>query len=174
MRDAGVYDPDEFEAWMASRSWAWQRLERGDYGVSLDEAKILFTVEDPVRFCETFLKEHDGSPYRFFDYPKPSIRAWNQDVVHEDGAEVGKTREITAILLWGHITGFGFQMKAPTSLVAAPQQIFLNEIIDAIERQVGVFKAMPGESILKEVWIEPRRTPHTQIRLRSWKRGGGA
>ena len=172
MRDAGVYDPDEFDAWMALRGWSWQGLEMGRYGCSVDDAKVLFTVEDPVRFCETFLRENDGSPYRFFDYQKPSIRAWNQDVVHEDGAEVGKTREITAVLLWGHITGFGFSIVGPTSLVGAPQQIFLNEIIDAIERQVGVFKAMPGESVLKSVWIEPRRTPHTQLRLRSWVRGG--
>lgn len=174
MRDAGVYDPDEFEAWMATRDWGWQRLERGDYGVSLDEAKILYTVEDPVRFCETFLREHNGDPYRFFDYQKPSIRAWDQDVVHEDGAEVGKTREIIAILLWGHITGFGFRLKGPSSLVGAPKQIFLDEIIDAMERQVGVFKAMPGDSVLKQVWIEPRRTPHTQLRLRSIVTGGEA
>lgn len=173
MRDAGVYDPDEFDAWMATRGWGWQGLENGAYGVGVDDAKVLFTVEDPVRFCETFLRENDNSPYRFFDYQKPSIRSWRQDVVHEDGAEVGKTREITAILLWGHITGFGFSIKGPTSLVGAPQQIFLNEIIDAIERQIGVFKAMPGDSILKQCWIEPRRTPHTQLRLQSWTRGGG-
>lgn len=166
MRDRGVYDPDEFDAWLATRGWAWGGLERGAYPLSLDEALMLFTIEDPVRFCETFLVEQDGSPYRFFDYQKPSVRSWRQDVVHEDAAEVGKTREIGALLLWGHITGFGGSIGNPSSLVAAPQQIFLNEIIDAIERQVGVFKSMPGDSMLKHAWLEPRRTPHTQLRLR--------
>lgn len=166
MRDRGVYDPDEFDAWLAERGWGWGALERGAYAVSLEEALLAFTIEDPVRFCETFMVEANGDPYRFFDYQKPSVRSWRQDVVHEDAAEVGKTREISALLLWGHVTGFGCTIDNPSSLVAAPQQIFLNEIIDAIERQIGVFKSMPGESLLKHAWLEPRRTPHTQLRLR--------
>lgn len=166
MLDRGVYDPGEFDAWLAGNGWAWGALERGAYDVSLDEALLAFTIEDPVRFCETFLIEANGDPYRMFDYQKPSIRSWDQDVVHEDGAEVGKTREIAALLLWGHITGFGGTCANPTSLVVAPQQIFLNEIIDAIERQLGVFKSLPGESLLKQSWLEPRRTPHTQLRFR--------
>lgn len=174
MRDAGVYDPDDFDAWMQLRDWSWQGLDRGAYGVGVEDALLLYTIEDPVRFCETVLREYDGSPYRFFDYQKPSIRAWRQDVVHEDAAEVGKTREIVALLLWGHITGFGGNIVGPTSLVGAPQQIFLNEIIDAIERQIGVFKAMPGDSLLKQAWIEPRRTPHTQLRFQSAVAGGNA
>lgn len=174
MLDAGVYDVDEFDQWMSARDWSWRGLENGAYNVSVADAMVLFTVEDPVRFCETFMRRPDGSPFRFFDYQRESIRTWRQDVVHCDGAEVGKTQEITALLLWGHVTGFGFSIRAPTSLVGAPQQIFLNEIIDAIERQIGVFKAMPGESVLKQAWIEPRRTPHTQLRLRSWVAGGEA
>lgn len=166
MRDRGVYDPAEFDAWLQARGWAWRPLERGDYPLTLEESLVLFTLEDPVRWCETYLVESDGSPYRFFDYQPPSIRAWDQDVVHQDGAEVGKTREIVALILWGHNTAFGGKRVNPSTLVAAPQQIFLNEIIDAIERQMGVFKALPGDSPLKQAWIEPRRTPHTQFRFR--------
>lgn len=166
MRERGVYDVDAFDAWLATRGWSWQGLDRGAYPLSVDEALLMFTIEDPVRWCETFLVEPNGDPYRFFDYQKSSVRSWRQDVVHEDGAEVGKTREIVALLLWGHVTGFGCTKSNPSTLVAAPQQIFLNEIIDAIERQVGVFKSMPGDSVLKQAWLEPRRTPHTQLRFR--------
>jgi hypothetical protein len=166
MRDRGVYDVDAFDAWLAERGWGWGALERGAYPLSLEEALVAFTLVDPVRWCETYLIEPDGSPYAFFDYQRESVRAWRQDVVHEDAAEVGKTREIVALLLWGHVTGFGCTKSNPSTLVAAPQQIFLNEIIDAIERQVGVFKSMPGESVLKQAWLEPRRTPHTQLRFR--------
>lgn len=166
MRDRGVYDPAEFEAWLEARAWSWERLERGDYALSLDEALVLFTTEDPVRWGETYLVEGNGDPYRVFDYQRPSARAWRQDVVHQDGAEVGKTREIVLLLLWGHITAFGGTQVNPSSLVGAPQQIFLSEIIDAIERQVGVFKALQGDSFLKHAWLEPRRTPHTQLRFR--------
>lgn len=165
LRDRGVYDIEGFEAWLAGRHWAWQGLDRGDYGLSFDDALILFTVEDPVRWGETFMRETNGDPYRLFGYQRASARSFGQDVVHEDGAEVGKTREMVLLLLWGHCTSFGGRIVNPSSLVAAPQQIFLNEIIDAIERQIGVFKAMPGDSAIKGVWLEPRRTPHTQLRF---------
>lgn len=166
MLDRGVYEPAEFDAWLATRGWSWGMLQQNMLPLAFDEALLLFTLEDPVRWCEAFLLENNGAPFRFFDYQKPSIRAWKQDVVHEDGAEVGKTREIVSLLLWAHVTGCGFTQSQPSSLVGAPQQIFLNEIMDAIERQVGVFKAMPGESPLKAAWLEPRRTPHTQYRIR--------
>lgn len=166
MRDAGVFDPDAFDAWLARRGWSWGMLQRDMLPLNFEQALLLFTVEDPVLWCQTFLQEYDGTPYKFFDYQKESMRAWRQDVVHEDGAEVGKTREIVALLLWAHITGCGGEQANPSSLVGAPQQIFLNEIIDAIERQVGVFKSMPGDSVLKSAWLEPRRTPHTQLRFR--------
>ena len=98
MLDRGVYDADEFDAWMAERGWAWRALERGDYGITVDEALVVFTFEDPLRWAETFLFEPDsGDPYRFWDYQRPSMRAWMQDVIHQDGAECGKTREIIAL-----------------------------------------------------------------------------
>lgn len=165
MLDRGVYDPEQFDAWLARRGWSWGMLQADMLPISFDQSLLLFTLEDPVRWCEAFLLEQDGTPFRMFDYQKPSLRSWNQDVVHEDGAEVGKTREIVCMLLWAHITGCGFTQAQPSSLVGAPQQIFLNEIMDAIERQIGVFKAMPGDSPLKAAWLEPRRTPHTQFRL---------
>lgn len=167
MLDRGIYSPDEFDAWLATRRWSWGMLQADQLPLDFEHALMLFVAEDPVRWCETFLLEHDGTPFRFFDYQKPSIRAWNQDVVHEDGAEVGKTREIVSLLLWSHMTGCGFTQSQPSSLVGAPQQTFLQEIMDAIERQVGVFKSLQGDSPLKELWLEPRRTPHTQFRILS-------
>ena len=166
MLDRGVYDVDAFDAWMAGRGWSWRGLDAGAYGISVEEALVVYTLEDPVRWCETYLLESNGDPFRFFDYQKPSIRAWRQDVVHEDGAEVGKTREIMALLMWGHCTAFGGEIASPSSFVAAPQGIFLTEIIDAIERQVGVHKSLKSRSPLQVFWEEPRRTPHTQLRFR--------
>ena len=166
MRDRGVYDIDAFDGWMASRGWSWEGLDRGVYPVSLEEALLVFTFEDPVRWCETYLLESDGGPFRFFDYQRESIRAWRQDVVHVDGAEVGKTREIMALVTWGSCTGFGGAINSPSCFVGAPQGIFLTEIIDAIERQIGVHKSLAGDSPLKQFWLEPRRTPHTQLRFR--------
>lgn len=168
LEDRGIYDPAEFDAWLALRNWSWGMLQAGTLPIDFEAALMLFTWEDPVRWCEATMVEANGQPFRFFDYQKPSIRAWNQDVVHEDGAEVGKTREIVALLLWATITGCGGRMSNPSSLVGAPQQTFLTEIIEAIERQVGMFRAMTGESVLKGAWVEPRRTPHTQLRLKCY------
>lgn len=165
MLDRGVYDPAEFDAWLATRHWSWGMLQADMLPFGFDQTLMLFTAEDPVRWCEAFLMEYDGAPFRFFDYQKPSIRSWNQDVVHEDGAEVGKSREIMALLLWAHSTGCGFTQSQPSSLVGAPQQVFLIEIMDAIERQIGVLKGSQGDSPLKSAWMEPRRTPHTQFRI---------
>lgn len=166
MLDRGVYDPAEFEAWLSAREWSWRNLERGDYGVTLGEAMWLFTMEDPVRWCETFMVEPDsGDPYRYFDYQKPSLRSYGQDVIHQDGAEIGKTREIVGLLLWTGCTGMGGRLINPSCLVGAPMQVFLDEIIGAIEQQMGTSKGYRGKSMLAPFWLEPKRTPHTKLRF---------
>ena len=97
---------------------------------------MVFTFEDPLRWAETFLFEPDsGDPYRFWDYQRPSMRAWMQDVIHQDGAECGKTREIIALTAWAGCTAMGGRVPNPWSLIAAPQQTHLDEIILALEEQ---------------------------------------
>lgn len=169
MRDRGVYDEAEFDAWLRDRDWSWQALVRGEYGCTIDEALIAFTFEDPVRFTETFLVEPDsGDPYRLFDYQRQSIRAWRQDVVHQDGAEVGKTREIIALLTWSSCTACGGTIANPWSLVAAPQQTHLDEIILGIEEQfTGGHDDGVARGFLAQFWRKPKRTPHTMHRFMS-------
>ncbi|MDR3389935.1 MAG: hypothetical protein P4L92_23100 [Rudaea sp.] len=167
MDERGVFAPDEFEAWLAARGWAWQALDRGDYGVGLPEALIMFVFEDPVRWAETFLIEPDtGKPWSFFDYQRESVRAWMQDVVHQDAAEVGKTREIVVLVLWGEITSMGGTVKRPWMLIGAPQQTHLDEIILAVEEQVGAQESGDARgSLLSQFWLKPKRTPHTMHRF---------
>lgn len=122
-----VFAPEEFDQWLCQQGWAWQALDRGDYGITLEQAMFLFVFEDPVRWAETFLVEpRTGEPWQFFDYQRESVRAWRQDVVHQDGAEVGKTREITVLILWGQCTSMGFTVRRPWMLVGAPQQTHLD------------------------------------------------
>lgn len=164
MQERGVFAPDEFEAWLAERGWAWQALDRGDYGLTLEQALLAFVFTDPVRWCETFLVEpRTGSPWNFFDYQRESLRAYMQDVVHQDGAEVGKTREIMCMILWGEITAMGGTVKRPWMLVGAPQQTHLDEIILAVEEQMGVQLGSEGAkgTLLSHFWRKPKRTPHT-------------
>ena len=169
MDERGIFAPEEFDAWLAARRWAWQRLDRGDYGISTEEALVLFVFEDPVRWCETFLVEPDtGAPWRFFDYQKASIRAFDQDVVHQDGAEVGKTREIVCLVLWGECTSMGGTLLRPWMLIGAPQQTHLDEIILAVEEQVGAHEDGSATGrLLSQFWLKPKRTPHVMHRFRT-------
>ena len=168
MLDRGVYDPDEFDAWLAGMGWAWRALERGDYGVSVDEALLVFTCECPKRWSETFLFEPDsGEPYRFWNFQSESILAWMQDVIHQDGAECGKTREIIALIAWAHCTAMGGRVPNPWSLAAAPQQTHLDEIILAIEEQFGVSDGAGQKTLIQHFWLKPKKTPHTMHRFLS-------
>jgi hypothetical protein len=167
MAERNVYAPEEFDAWMRDRNWAWQALDRGDYGVTLQEALVVFTMEDPVRWAETFLIEPDtGDPWKFFDYQRASVRSWMQDVIHQDAAEVGKTREITVLILWAACTGMGLTIRRPWILVGAPQQTHLDEIILAIEEQVGATEdGGAKDRLISQFWRKPKRTPHTMHRF---------
>ncbi|HPG93679.1 MAG TPA: hypothetical protein PLR28_03885 [Dokdonella sp.] len=175
MADRGVFDPDEFDAWLCERGWAWQALDRGDYGLTMDDALVLHVFEDPVRWCETFLIEpRTGAPWKFFEYQKNSLRAWRQNVIHQDGAEVGKTREILCFVLWGQCTSMGLTMRRPWMLIGAPQQTHLDEIILAIEEQVGVQESGEAKgSLLSHFWLKPKRTPHMMQRFKTIPLGAG-
>jgi len=168
IKDRCVVDPDGFEQWLAARGWVWQKLGRGEYGVSLEEAQLRYVCEDPVLWCRAFMTEPDtGEPYQFWDYQQESIRAWDQDAVHQDGAEVGKTREIVGLVLWGQCTGFGFTITNPSILVGAPQQTHLNEIIMAIEAHVGEGEGADGKKpLINRFWRRPTKSPHYLMR---WK-----
>lgn len=164
----------EFDAWMEAQGWSWARLENGDYGLGIEEALFLFVWQDPVRWCEAHLIEsRTGEAWQFFDYQKASLRAWAQDRVHQDGAEVGKTREIMCLVLWGMITSMGFTVRRPWMLIGAPQQTHLDEIILAVEEQVGAQESGAAKgSILSQFWLKPKRTPHMMQRFSTIPLGG--
>lgn len=166
MADRGVFDADDFERWLCDQGMAWQALDRGAYGVTVEEALMHFVMVCPVRWAETYLVEpKTGDPYRLFDYQRDSIRAWQQNVIHQDGAEVGKTREITVLILWACCTSVGGTIANPWILVGAPQQTHLDEIILAIEEQVGADGERASGSFLSQFWAKPKRTPHMMQRF---------
>lgn len=168
IKDRCVVDIDDFEWWLEQKDWTWQGLGDRAYGLSVDEAQLLYVWEDPVLWSSAYLDEPDspGTPYSFFDYQVPSVRAWHQDSIHQDGAEVGKTREIIGLTLWGMCSGFGFSQRIPSMLIAAPQQTHLDEVILAIEEAVGVADGLPGQkSILNQFWLKPKKHPHYMMRF---------
>lgn len=166
LKDRCVVDADDFEWWLEQKQWSWQGLSRGEYGIDIDNAQLLYVMEDPVLWARAYLSEPDtGEPYEFWEYQLPSIRSWFQNAIHQDGAEVGKTREITVLLLWGHCTGFGGSIRNPWSLVAAPQQTHLDEIIMAIEEHVGVDNTDSEKPFINHFWRRPKKHPHYMMRF---------
>lgn len=162
-------DRADFDWWLSRKGWSWQGLARGDYDIDLDRAQQLYVFEDPVLWARAFMVEPDsGEPYEFWDYQKPSIRAWQQNVVHQDGAEVGKTREIVALILWGMNTAFGLSVRRPSMLVAAPQQIHLDEIIADLEFQVGAEDGAERKApVIGKTWLKPTKSPHYEAHFQT-------
>lgn len=165
--DRGVVQRADFEWWLDQKGWNPHQLARGELGLTTEQAVFVYVCEDPVLWAQAFLTEPDtGEPYRFWKYQIPSMRAWDQDVIHKDGAEVGKTREIGILIMWACCTGMGGAVPRPWILVGAPQQTHLDEIIMEIEDHAGVAEGREGSKpFLAHFWTKPKRTPHTMLRF---------
>jgi hypothetical protein len=100
--------PELIDALLRRNRWSWQALERGDLKLGddvldLDRLQWWLVNADPVLWVETNLvnrPEDGGGLWQLFPYQRPSLR-FRGHVVHQDGAEVGKSREIVGLLLWG-------------------------------------------------------------------------
>lgn len=162
IRERCVVDRDDFDWWLGQKGWSWQGIDRGDYQLTLEQAQLLYVTEDPVLWCRAFLDDPStGKPYEYWGYQRSSIRSWYQDVIHQDGAEVGKTREIVGLILWGMCTAMAGTVLRPSMLVAAPQQTHLDEIIMAMEEHLGAQQDASGRKpLIHRFWREPKRTPH--------------
>ena len=130
---------------LARRGWEFEQMANGccldAHGepISLAEFQLYLTTQRPSLFAPAYLTEPDtGEPYSLWPYQLESADYIAGGVVHEDGAEVGKTREITLLLLWSAFTGHGGRLRKPVNLVAAPLTSHLGEISRAIEEQVDL------------------------------------
>lgn len=177
MTERCVVDKVEFEQWCETKNFTWQGLANGTYGLDMEQAQMLMVLEDPTYFVQAFMDEPGKlhTPYAFWDYQKESVRAHEQHVVHQDGAEVGKTREIVALTIWGQITGFAGRFDMPSMLVAAPQQTHLDEIIADLEIHFGVADGQKGKKpFIQRFWLKPKKAPHYQANfltmngIKSW------
>lgn len=154
-----VLVPEEtFDAFLARFGWTWHQVARGEYPAgfrSLDELQLACICEDPVLWAKSFLREPSDpdhkDPWKFFEYQEASARC-RQNVLHEDAAEVGKTREIVVLTSW-----YGHTFKGGSGLVAAPLTQYLLEIIDA---QLDQFSWNP---VLGRCLKNHRKQPYHQI-----------
>jgi len=136
-RSVIVPEPD-FDAWLARFDWTWRQAARGEFPAgysNLSEFQLGCICADPVLWAQSFLREPTDpdhkDPYNFFDYQLASIR-YSGNLLHEDGSEVGKTREIVPWTLWQ-----AFTVRGGSGLIGAPESIFYLEIIDAMLDQLS-------------------------------------
>lgn len=147
----GIIVPQEvFEHTLQTLDWTWHQVARGELPPpfeSLEQFQLAIICADPFLWCSAFLREPTDpdhkDPYQFFYYQLESLRA-ETSIVHQDGAEVGKTREIVAWSLWKNFT-----CPNGSGLIGAPLQIHLDEIIDAKLDQIHTFSPSLGKSLVR-------------------------
>jgi len=158
----GIIVPHEiFDATLRDLDWTWEQAARGELPApfeSLEQFQMAIICADPYLWCTAFLREPTDpdhkDPYSFFDYQLESLRC-ETSVVHQDGAEVGKTREIVAWALWK-----AFTCPNGSGLIGAPLQIHLDEIIDSMIEQLHTFNPMLGKSKTGH-----KKQPYTQLKF---------
>jgi hypothetical protein len=133
--------PQLMDALLERNHWSWESVSRGEakiHGepVSLEGLQWFLVNMDPVLWAECNYVERledGGGLWSYFDYQKLSLRT-RCHVVHQDGAEVGKTREILALIGWGILGRPAYTPeKAGSILVGSAQDGDLDEIWDELE-----------------------------------------
>ncbi|HYN19828.1 MAG TPA: hypothetical protein VE078_02630 [Thermoanaerobaculia bacterium] len=131
--------PELIDALLRRNQWSWQALERGDLKLGdqvldVDRLQWWLLNADPVLWVETNLvnkPEDGGGLWQLFPYQRPSLR-FRGHVVHQDGAEVGKSREIVGLLLWGCLAA-----ERGSVLVGSALDGDLDEIWEEVEWQLS-------------------------------------
>lgn len=157
-----VVPKENFEALLERLDWTWHQVARGEFPrglVSLEEMQLAVICEDPVLWCRALLREPEDpdhqDPYNFFDYQLESLRH-SGSTIHKCAAEVGKTREIVAWVMWKMFTS-----DNGSGLIGAPQQTHLEEIIEALTDQ---FSWNPD--LIKDL-VRHKKHPHHAFYMRN-------
>lgn len=145
----------------------FEGLMRGDYHatdgsqLNVEQYAWMLTNARPHLWANMNLKDPDTmAPYEFWNYQLESVNYRQGDVVHKDGAEVGKTREIITLLLWSASTLHNLELKSATgdairrvqSFVYAPLQGHLADIANAIEEQIELNPHL--QAMCKKGWLK--------------------
>ena len=99
---------------------------------SLDEKRLYKILTDPVRWGEMFLHNRDGSVRKYWDHQKKDLRCKSDNIIHQDGRDVGKS-----VCIVTDVLHYAFTTRGGSGLVAAPHQGHLDTLIDEFEVQLG-------------------------------------
>lgn len=99
--------------------------------ITPDERNIIRIMTSPARWGEAFLLNRDGSGRKYRDYQIEDLECTDKRVAHLDGRAVGKTVDLSTLILW-----FSFTHPGKSILVGAPYQGHLDTIIEEVEFQL--------------------------------------
>jgi len=128
-------------------------------GFSPDEAALLEVWYSPLVWGETFLSNRDGSPREYRAYQREDLECTAPRIVHLDGRSVGKTVDLSTLVLWYAVTHPG-----KSALVAAPYQGHLDTIIEEVEHQLDASDVL-HDSLARNAKGYPkiRRKPYFEV-----------
>jgi len=127
--------------------------------LSAEERELWDLAFSPATWGESFLTNRDGQPRRYRAYQREDLDCDAPRIVHMDGRAVGKTVDLSTLVLW-----FAFTHPGKSVLVAAPYQGHLDTIIEEVEHQVETSDAL-HDSIARNAKGFPkiRRKPYFEI-----------
>jgi len=123
------------------------------------EREIYESMGTPADWGETMLANRDSTPRHYRPYQREDLECDADRVVHMDGRGVGKTIDLSTLILW-----FAFWHPGKSVLVAAPYQGQLDTIIEEVEYQIGQNDIL-RDSVARNAQGQPkiRRKPYYEI-----------
>lgn len=99
--------------------------------VTSDEVRLAMSLKDSVLWGESYLRNRDSSPRRYWQHQIDDLRCDDRNIIHLDGRDVGKSCVLTTDALH-----FAFTTRGGQGLIAAPHQGHLDTLIEEIEFQL--------------------------------------
>ena len=99
--------------------------------LTAEERDIIRTLTSPAKWGEAFLLNRDGTKRKYRSYQMEDLECTSKRVAHLDGRAVGKTVDLSTLILW-----FAFTHPGKSVLVGAPYQGHLDTIIEEVEFQL--------------------------------------
>jgi len=146
--------------------------------ISPEETVLGELGTSPAAWGEVFLSNRDGSPRRYRDYQREDLDCDADRIIHKDGRSVGKTVDLSTMILW-----FAFTHPGKSVLVAAPYQGHLDTIIEEVEHQLNATdilrdsvarKANGSQKIKRKPYFEVGFTNGAYVYFRPGGVGGHA
>jgi len=124
-----------------------------------EERDIIETLASPAKWGEAFLVNRDRTKRTYRAYQVEDLECVHPRVAHLDGRAVGKTVDLSTLVLW-----FAFTHPGKSALVGAPYQGHLDTIIEEVEFQLEHVDAL-RDSLARNAKGRPKikRQPYFEI-----------